>query len=243
MRDFRPKLWFGDCLEVMKRIPDHSVDMILADLPYGSTACKWDVVIPVEPLWEAYNRVIKPHRAIVLTAREPFTSVLVSSNIRHYKHKWVWNKKQSGSFQNAKFMPLQIEEDVLVFSSGGKVVYYPIMRKGKMRKRGGAREKSRVVGKGLRDGYENFSDQYFPVNIIEMANPRKGKLHPTEKPVALMEYLIRTYTREGEMVLDNSMGSGTTGVACRNTERTFIGIDNDKRFYDMAVKRILGGTD
>jgi site-specific DNA-methyltransferase (adenine-specific) len=231
----------GDCLEIMKEIPDKSVDMILCDLPYGTTACKWDNVIPFEPLWEQYNRIIKDNGAILLFGREPFTSILIASNIKNYKHKWVWNKKQSGSFQNAKYMPLQIEEDIVVFCQQNKRVnYFPIMRKGKMRKRGGAKEKSRVVGSGLKDGYQNYSDLYFPVNIIEIASIRKGRLHETQKPVALLEYLIKTYTNENELVLDNCMGSGSTGVACVNTNRNFIGIELDKDYFNIAKERING---
>jgi site-specific DNA-methyltransferase (adenine-specific) len=227
----------GDCLELMKNIPDKSIDMILCDLPYGTTACKWDSIIPFEPLWEQYKRIIKDGGAIVLTAREPFTSLLVTSNIKWYKHKWVWNKKQSGSFQNAKYMPLQIEEDIIVFAKG-KVNYYPQMRKGKMRKRGGAKEKSRVVGSGLQDGYENYSDLYYPTNIIELANPRKNKLHPTQKPVALCEWLIKAYTNENDLVLDNCMGSGSTCVAAINTNRHYIGFELEPHYFEIAQKRI-----
>jgi len=231
------KIYNEDCLEGMKRIPDKSVDMILCDLPYGITACKWDTVIPFESLWEQYKRIIKDGGAIVLTAREPFTSLLVTSNIKWYKHKWVWNKKQSGSFQNAKYMPLQIEEDIIVFAKG-KVNYYPQMKKGKMRKRGGAKEKSRVVGSGLQDSYENYSDLYYPTNIIELANPRKNKLHPTQKPTELFEYLIHTYTQESQLVLDNCIGSGTTAVACINTNRNYIGFELNKEYYELAKNRI-----
>ena len=229
----------GDCLELMKEIPDKSVDMILCDLPYGTTACKWDNVIPFEPLWEQYKRIIKDNGAIVLFGREPFTSKLVCSNIKDYKHKWVWNKKQSGSFQNAKYMPLQIDEDIIVFCKENKKVnYYPIMRKGKMRKRGGAKQKSRVVGSGLQDGFCNYSDLYYPTNILEFASIRKGRLHETEKPVEILEYLIKTYTNENEIVLDNCMGSGSTGVACVNTDRNFIGIELDAKYFEIAKERI-----
>jgi len=231
------RIYNEDCLEGMKRIADKSIDMILCDLPYGTTACKWDTIIPFKPLWEHYERIIKKGGAVVLTAREPFTSLLVTSNIKWYKHKWVWNKKQSGSFQNAKYMPLQIEEDIVVFANA-KVNYYPVMRKGKMRKRGGAKAKSRVVGSGLKDGYENYSDLYYPINIIELANPRINKLHPTQKPVELFEYLIKTYTNEGEIVLDNCIGSGTTAIACINTNRNFIGFEIDKHYCDIANERI-----
>ena len=233
------KLYNGDCLELMKDIPDKSIDMILCDLPYGTTQCKWDTVIPFELLWEQYNRIIKDNGAIVLFGREPFTSHLISSNIKGYKHKWVWNKKQSGSFQNAKWMPLQIEEDIIVFSKKGeRVNYYPIMRKGKMRKRGGAKAKNMTTGDGWTENYTKYSDEYYPVNIIEIANPRIGKLHPTEKPVELCEYLIKTYSKEGDTVLDNCMGSGSTGVACMNINRNFIGIELDNTYFEIAKNRI-----
>lgn len=230
-------VYYGDCLSLMDKIDDKSIDMILCDLPYGTTACKWDTTIPFEPLWEQYKRIRKDNCAIVLTGREPFTSIMISSNLKEYKHKWVWNKKQSGSFQNAKYMPLQIDEDIIVFCKN-KVNYYPIMRKGKMRKRGGAKEKSRVVGSGLKDGYENYSDLYYPTNIIELANPRINKLHPTQKPVELFEYLIKTYTNEGDVVLDNCAGSGTTGVACVNTNRNYIMMEKDKKYYDIICDRM-----
>ena len=232
----------GDCLEVMKQIPDKSVDMILCDLPYGVTgrkseSSKWDNIIPFEEMWEHYNRIIKPNGAIVLFGREPFTSKLLSSNYKGYKHKLVWNKKQSGSFQNAKYMPLQIEEDILVFTSKGeRVNYYPIMRKGKMRKKGGCKIKNRVTND---IGYsENYNDEYYPVNILEFPNTRKGNIHPTQKPVPLLEYLIKTYSNENEVVLDNCMGSGSTGIACLNTNRKFIGIELDKEYFEKAKNRI-----
>jgi site-specific DNA-methyltransferase (adenine-specific) len=230
----------GDCLEVMKEIPNSSVDLILCDLPYGTTACKWDTILPFDKLWEQYKRIIKDNGAILLFGREPFTSQMVNSNLKGYKHKWIWNKKQSGSFQNAKYMPLQIDEDIIVFTANGeKVNYYPQMRRGKLRKRGGAKEKSRVVGNGLLDGYENYSDLYYPSNIIEIVNPRIGKLHPTEKRVdGLLDYLIKTYTKENELVLDNCMGSGSTGVACVNTNRNFIGIELDDTYFKIAEERI-----
>jgi len=233
------ELWQGDCLEVMDILIDgnEKFDMILCDLPYGTTACKWDTIISFDKLWERYNKLIKPNGAIVLFAREPFTSAMVMSNPKMYKHKWVWNKKQSGSFQNAKYMPLQIDEDVIVFGNG-KVNYYPKMRTGKMRKRGGAKEKSRVVGSGMKDGFENYSDKYFPVNIIEFANPRLNKLHPTQKPVEVLKILIEHYTKEGDMVLDNCMGVGSTALAAFETGRGCTGIELEKEYYEKAVERI-----
>ena len=234
----RSTLFWADCFDVFPLIADKSVDAIIADLPYGTTACKWDSVLPFDKLWEQYNRIIKPNGAICLFGREPFTSTIVMSNIKNYKHKWVWNKKQSGSFQNAKYMPLQIDEDIVVFSNG-KCNYYPIMKKGKMRKRGGAKETNNAMGNnGLNKKFENYSDMYYPINIYELANPRVNKLHPTEKPVDLMKMLVQTYTKENEIVLDNTMGSGTTGLACLKTNRQFIGIEKEKQYYDVAVRRL-----
>ena len=226
----------GDCLEIMPQLPDKYFDMILCDLPYGTTACKWDTIIPFEPLWKQYKRIIKDNGAVVLTARETFTSLLVVSNINNYKHKWVWNKKQSGSFQNAKFMPLQIEEDILVFANG-RVNYYPQMRRGEARSRGGARKGSGAT-RGLNPSPKSYGDMYFPVNIIELANPRRNKLHPTQKPVALFEYLIRTYTNEGGLVLDNCIGSGTTAIAAMKSNRNFFGCDSSEEYVEIALNRI-----
>jgi site-specific DNA-methyltransferase (adenine-specific) len=237
MSELLNRITQGDCLEVMREIPDKSVDMILCDLPYGTTACKWDTIIPFESLWEQYERIIKDNGAIVLTGRNPFTSALIMSNPKKYKHKWVWNKKQSGSPHIAKYMPLQIEEDILVFTKG-KVNYYPIMRKGKMRKKGGNKNNNRTMNAGLDKHRAVMSDLYYPTNIIEIANPRLNKLHPTEKPVALFEYLIKTYTNENEVVLDNCIGSGTTAVAAINTNRQFIGIERETEYVEIANKRI-----
>lgn len=228
-----------DCFNVFPTIHEKSVDLVLADPPYGVTSQKWDSILPFELLWKELKRLIKPHAPIILFGREPFTSMLISSNIKNYKHKWVWNKKQSGSFQNAKFMPLQIDEDIIVFCYE-RCNYFPIMRKGKMRKRGGAKEINRVISEnnGLVQGYFNYSDEYFPVNIIEMANPRKSKYHPTEKPVELLRYLIKTYSKEGDTVLDFCAGSGSTGVACLLEYRQFIGIEKDNNYYNIAVERM-----
>ena len=232
------KLLHGDCLELMKEIPDKSIDMILCDLPYGVTACKWDTVIPFEPLWKQYNRIIKDNGAICLFGKDPFTSKLINSNLNGYKHKWIWNKKISGSFPNAKYMPLQICEDIIIFTSNGKKVnYYPIMRKGKLRKKGGCKKEIEHF-KGLKSGHIKENDEYYPINIIEIDNPRLNRLHPTQKPVALLEYLIKTYTNADELVLDNCMGSGSTGIACINTNRRFIGIEKDDNYFNVASERI-----
>ena len=238
----KKEILLGDCLELMKDIPNGSIDMILADLPYGTTACKWDSIIPLEPLWKQYKRIIKDNGAIVLTAREPFTSKLVISNLKGYKHKWIWNKKQSGSFANAKFMPLQIEEDILVFTKNGeKVNYYPQMRKGKMRKKGGSKKQIETMSKFIQPEFFKYSDDYYPVNILEdypnCSNKAKNE-HPTQKPVALFEYLIKTYTNENDLVLDNTAGSGTTAIACLKTNRQFIVMEKEQKYYDIILKRV-----
>ena len=231
------KLLQGDCLELMKDIPDGSIDMILADLPYGTTACKWDTIIPFEPLWEQYERIIKDNGAIVLTASQPFTSALVMSNPKMFRHEWTWDKKLAANFMGARYSPLKVTEDVLVFGKK-RVNYMPIMRKGKGRYKGGHKARESIYGK-QEANKGVWSDEYFPKSIIEISNAsRRNKLHPTQKPVALMEYLIKTYTNEGDTVLDNVMGSGTTGVACKNLNRNFIGMELDEEYFKIAKERI-----
>ena len=226
----------GDCLERMKEIESGSADMVLADPPYGTTACKWDSIIPLEPMWEQLKRVIKPNGAIVMTASQPFTTTLISSNMKMFKYCWVWNKKQGGNPLNAKRQPLRITEDVVVFNAK---TYNPQMRTGKLRKKGGINKQPETTGK-VDINYSSYNDQYYPTTIIEIANcsKKKERVHPTQKPVALMEYLIKTYTNEGETVLDFTMGSGTTGVACKNLGRKFIGIEMDEGYFDIASKRM-----
>lgn len=225
-------LIFGDCLEKMKDIPDGSIDMVLTDPPYGTIACKWDTVIPFEPMWKELNRIIKPNGAIVLFGSEPFASLLRVSNLKNFKYDWVWNKKQTGNPFLAKKQPLKVHELLLVFNSA---VYLPIMRKGVMRKKGGAK-RSLLFGTHTT---ETKNNEYYPTSIIEFVNNRSNKLHPTQKPVALLEYLIKTYTNEGETVLDFTMGAGSTGVACVNTGREFIGIEKDEKYFKIAENRIL----
>ena len=229
------QLIHGDCLEKMKDIPNKSIDMILCDLPYGTTACKWDVVIPFEPLWQQYKRIIKDRGAIVLFGSEPFSSYLRMSNIKDYKYDWVWNKKLAGNGILAKKQPLKIHEMVSVFNSK---TYYPQKTKGKFRKKMGLKESQITGGNSFCNEYEN--DEYYPKSIQEfgIGNLRIGRLHPTQKPVALLEYIIKTYTIEGETVLDNCMGSGSTGIACINTKRNFIGIEKDDKYFEIAKKRI-----
>jgi site-specific DNA-methyltransferase (adenine-specific) len=230
----------GDCLEVMKDIPDKSIDMILCDLPYGTTACKWDTIIPFEPLWEQYKRIIKDNGAIVLTASQPFTSALVMSNTKMFKYCLIWNKRKSSSALHAKIQPLRIHEDIVVFGKN-KTVYNPQMVQGKPRV-----DKESKISNGEAFGnntvtrkYENKDGLYYPKSILDISNAdQTNKLHPTQKPVKLMEYLIKTYTNEGDLVLDNCMGSGTTGVACKNLGRKFIGIELDPEYFKIAEKRI-----
>jgi len=235
----------GDCLELMKLIPDGSVDMILCDLPYGTTACKWDSVIPFAPLWEQYKRIAKPNAAIVLTASQPFTSALVMSNPAMFKYEWIWKKNAGSNFGAVKFQPMKEHESVLVFSKG-PTKYSPIKQNrsaaGVSMISSGVKSKASVgndVYGGLNKGYNNSKCDplmRFP-SSVQSFNRERG-LHPTQKPVALMEYLIRTYTNEGQTVLDNCMGSGTTGVACANTGRHFIGIEQDTKYFEIAKQRI-----
>lgn len=224
-------LFNDDCLDALKILGDQSVDMVLADLPYGTTQNKWDSVIPLEPLWCEYRRVCKG--AVVLTASQPFTSSLVSSNTSEFKYAWVWEKNAATGHLNAKRMPMKLHEDILVFGEG---VYNPqdLQPFNKKTRRG-----SNGTNFGL-SGTENFQEwTNYPRSILFF--PAEGRaVHPTQKPVALMEYLIRTYTNEGDIVLDNTMGSGTTGVACANTGRRFIGMERDKEhgYFEIAKKRI-----
>ena len=235
------ELMQGDCLEVMKEIPDGSVDMALADPPYGTTACKWDTVIDLPLMWEHLKRVIKPNGAIVMTASQPFTSALVMSNPKMFKYCWVWDKRAAGNHGLAKHQPMKVHEDVVVFSQNTHL-YLPIMTKGKSRKKGGY-GLGNSIATGMKEISPRLCDDYYPKSILEITNAgRSGKVHPTQKPVALMEYLILTYTNEGETVLDFTMGSGTTGVACKNLGRKFIGIELDQGYFDIAQKRINTGA-
>ena len=234
-------LYNGDCLELMKNIQDKSVNMILCDLPYGTTACKWDTVIPFEPLWEHYNRVIKDNGAIVLFGSEPFSSYLRMSNIKNYKYDWIWDKVTAKGHLVAKIRPMQETENISVFGNS-KITYYPIMELREKERKDVNVEYSRteIMGGKTTKEMEKITRKYrYPKNIIRVSNAsQKDKFHPTQKPVALLEYLIKTYTNEGDIVLDNCMGSGSTGVACVNTNRNFIGIELDKDYFNIAKERI-----
>lgn len=246
-------LHHGDCLEVMREIPDASVDMILCDLPYGTTACAWDSIIPLDELWSHYKRILKPNRAVVLTACQPFTTVLAASNLPWFKYEWIWVKNRPTNFAHAKNKPMKKHENVLVFSSGttvhatqsaSRMPYFP---------QGVSDVEAKTVTKKQsektdaffadRPGHREFvrDKTGYPHSLLEFKTDQLG-LHPTAKPVALMEYLIRTYTIEGDMVMDNCMGSGTTGVACANTNRKFIGIERDDRYFEIAKARIEQAT-
>jgi site-specific DNA-methyltransferase (adenine-specific) len=226
-----------DCIELMKTIPDNSIDMILCDLPYGTTACKWDAIIPFGILWEQYKRIIKENKAIVLTASQPFTSLLICSNIKNHKYNWVWVKPQGVDPFMSKYRPLNNTEDVVVFSYG-KVPYNPQMEIGKpyhiiRDKTPRIKETNNTT---MKQTETTNSGERFPVRTLYSKQERG--LHPTQKPATLFEYLIRTYTSEGEVVLDNCAGSFTTGVACINTKRRFIGCDNNEKYFEIGKKRL-----
>lgn len=231
------KLIHGDCLEKMAEIGDGSVDMVMCDPPYGTTACKWDSIIPLEPMWNHLKRVIKPNGAIVLCGSEPFSSLLRCSNLKQFKYDWVWNKSRPTGFLNAKKQPLRKTESISVFY--GKQCTYnrqfkDVEERVFTRSKGGGTygEQKNIPTKTSNGGKEN------PYTLIDFKCI--NGIHPTQKPVALMEYLIKTYTNEGETVLDFAMGSGTTGVACQNLSRSFIGIEKDDEYFKIASDRIRG---
>lgn len=241
------RIYNEDCLEGMKRIPDGNVDCIICDLPYGSTRNKWDIVIPFENLWLQYKRVIKSNGAIILFACEPFASYLRLSNIEMYKYDWVWNKKHPTGQLNAKKQPLRQHEMITVFYSN-QCTYHPVLHKNRLNRSFiGIVEKSKKESCNYGKQYDYKSDissdsMSYPRSIIEqtavIGNSHEKVPHPTQKPVALIEYLIKTYTNEGDTVLDNCMGSGTTAIACINTGRNYIGFETDGKFFCMAQERI-----
>lgn len=234
------QLFNEECLSAMKRIPDGSVDMVMCDLPYGTTACKWDTVIPFEPLWAAYRRVCKKNAAIVLTASQPFTSALVMSNVTEFRFEDIWRKSRATGHLDSKRRPMRCHENILVFSASGGFTYNPQMTTGKPNHVNG---KASIKGTGVYGAanavVEEKTDQKYPVSVVDFdSTSPTGRVHNTQKPVALMEYLIKTYTNGGELVLDNTMGSGTTGVACGNLGRRFTGIERDETYFQIAEKRI-----
>lgn len=237
-------LFLGDCLEVMQQIPDSSVDMVLVDLPYGTTSCSWDSVLPFDSLWKHYMRVCRKNAAIVMTSVQPFTTSLIASNMKAYKYSWTWVKHHATGHLNAKKRPMKLTEDISVFSFG-TLPYYPQgvtsinkpMKNSNSDCSRGTGNKTSTVSGGLKKEYVQTITGY-PRNVLNFKSENANKDHPTQKPVALMEYLIRTYTTEGQTVLDNCMGSGTTGVACAISRRSFIGIELDPTYFGLAKLRI-----
>ena len=232
------KLLHGDCLELMKQIEDKSIDMILCDLPYGTTQNKWDSIIDLEKLWIQYCRIIKDNGAIVLFAQTPFDKALGASNLKMLKYEWIWDKKLGTGHLNAKKMPLKKHENILVFYKK-LPIYNPQFSIGEPYDKGFGFGESSNYGKQTAVTHKNESGKRYPTSILDFTNAnRQNRLHPTQKPVALLEYLINTYTNEGMQVLDNCMGSGSTGVACVNTNRDFIGIELDEDYFNIAKERI-----
>lgn len=233
------EVYLGDCLEIMKDIEDQSIDMILCDLPYGMTASSWDIVIPMDKLWEQYKRIIKPKSAIVLTASQPFASALVMSNRSWFRHEWIWHKDSGSNFLGANHRPLKVHESILVFSEKAPF-YYPIKTKNSAYK-SYVRKQTNVPEfyfdrKLHRIDTVNTGDR-FPRSVINFNISREG-LHPTQKPVTLFEYLIKTYSTENDLILDNCAGSGTTAIAALNTNRCYILIEKDPHYYSVINKRI-----
>ena len=230
----------GDCLEVMKSIPSDSIDMILCDLPYGTTQCKWDTIIPFDKLWQEYERIIKPNGAIVLTGAEPFSSLLRLSNLKLYKYDWIWDKIKGMGFLNSKKQPMRNHENVSVFYKK-QCVYNPQKTTGHVNKKSVRRShlQTEIYGDMKKDNvYE--STERFPRSIQEFSlDTQNSSLHPTQKPVALFEYLIKTYTNKGDIVLDNCAGSGTTAIACLNTGRDYILIEQEKKYIDVINDRVV----
>ena len=229
----------GDCLDLMRSIPDTSIDLVLCDLPYGTTQCKWDVVIPFAPLWEAYKRIVKPRGAIVLTAAQPFTSALVMSNPKWFRHESIWDKTLITGFLDARRRPLRRHESILLFAPRGGFTYNPQKSSGKPYKAKPPSKPTEVYGAFRSQCAINSTGDRFPTSIIAIKNSRRDRSgHPSEKPVALFEHLIKTYSNEGETVLDNCLGSGTTAVACFNTGRACIGIEREPKYVTIARTRL-----
>lgn len=236
------KLYLGDCLELMKDIDDNSIDLILCDLPYGTTQCAWDTIIPFAPLWQQYERIIKPNGVICLTAAQPFTSALIMSNPNLFKYELIWEKTHPKNHLNAKKQPMRAHENILIFYKKPPT-YNPQKTYGHKRKVAHTNytkeaDGNSVYGKEVRKTSYDSTERY-PTSVQTISNADLTNLiHPTQKPVPLMEWLIKTYTNKGDLVLDNCFGSGTTGIACISTERNFIGIEKEKKYFDKANERI-----
>lgn len=245
-------IYLGDCLEIMPYMPDNSIDMILCDLPYGTTACKWDSVIPFEPLWEQYERIIKDNGIIALFGSEPFSTTLRMSNFELYRYDWYWKKTKAGLYQHAKNRPMKAIETISIFSKAKWGHKSQVKNRMPYNPQGITSVGNKIVTENYNAGgvvgkrpnqvgkeYEAFTG--FPNDVLKFANVcGKKTLHPTQKPVELLEYLIKTYTNEGETVLDNCMGSGSTIVACINTNRQYIGIEKEPKYFEISKKRIEG---
>lgn len=240
-----PLLLNCDCLEVMAILESESVDLVLADPPYGTTSCKWDSIIPLEPMWAELKRITKERAAVVLTASQPFTTTLISSNMEMFKYCWVWHKNLGSGVGAAKYRPMSYHEDIVVFGAG-RILYNPQSQK-RVSKESEKRIQTPVTSGADKSSHQKMrriTKQYGklkgPETVLSIKGVpnAKGKFHPTQKPVALMEYLIKTYTNEGDMVLDFTMGSGTTGVACKRLDRSFIGIEKDEKYFQIAKERI-----
>lgn len=226
----------GDCIEVMKDIPDKSIDMILCDLPYGTTACKWDTIIPFEPLWEQYKRIVKDNGAIVLTASQPFTTKLIDSNIYDFRYEIIWEKEQATNFMMLKKQIGKSHENILIFYKS-QPSFNPQMVKSNKSIRSCGGNKVETYGGFNAVGNTEIRYEKYPCSILRINRDKDG-LHPTQKPVALFEYLIKTYTNEGDLVLDNCAGSGTTAIACSNTNRNYILIEKEQEYIDIINKRL-----
>lgn len=232
-------LYCGDCLEVLPLLPEQSIHLVLVDLPFGTTYCEWDSTLPLYALWQEYKRLIIGNNALVFHAIQPFTTTLIQSNIQWFRYEWIWNKENAGNFANAKKQPLKQHENIVVFSKG-QTPYYPIKTKGKVNhKRGNTNQnisETRLISGSVED---DLSGMKYPKSILNFPkHSTHCKFHPTQKPVELAEYLIKTYTIEGEVVLDNTMGSGSTGVAAVLQNRKFVGIEKEQKYFDVACKRI-----
>ena len=240
----RQDVWLGDCLDLMKNIPEKSVDMVLCDLPYGTTSCLWDVVIPFDKLWEQYNRVTKNNGAFLLFSSQPFTTDLICSNRKNFKYPLVWNKNVPTGMSSAKYRPMKYHEDILVFYRE-QPTYNPIMKdrvgvgKACYNYDHYCGDSNHVNLKKIKKKYDPNFVQPSSVLDFKVVPNRNGKLHPTQKPVELLEYLIKTYTNEGDLVLDNCAGSGSTLLAAKNLNRQFIGIEKEKEYYDIILERLI----
>ena len=243
-------LYHGDCLELMKEIPTESIDMILCDLPYGTTACKWDVIIPLDKLWVEYERIIKSNGVICLFGQEPFSSIVRTSNLKLYRYDWIWQKQKSSNFQLMNYQPGRVQENIMVFSkakacytkNGVKISYFPQKEKMEKPRKANAKiyaDSADLLHKYSKANKDNFQvyEERHPISILKFNTP-EHRVHPTQKPIDLLEYLIKTYTQENDLVLDNCMGSGSTGVACKNLNRNFIGIENNKEYFEIAERRL-----